>query len=70
MKNLTKKEIEVVKSVVEGHSNRFIANKLLVTEQTIKFHLTNIYKKMDVKSRAQLIIKILNTDIVPKVGEN
>jgi hypothetical protein len=33
-----------------------VAGQLFVTEKTVKFHLTNIYKKMSVKSRAQLIV--------------
>src|ERR1700743_1707843 len=37
-------------------SNKEVASQLFVTEKTVKFHLTNIYKKMAVKSRAQLIV--------------
>jgi DNA-binding NarL/FixJ family response regulator len=55
-KNLTTREAEVTELVSKGLSNREIANQLFVTEKTIKFHLTNIYKKMNVKSRAQLIV--------------
>ena len=42
--------------VTKGLSNKEVANQLFVTEKTIKFHLTNIYKKMSLKSRAQLIV--------------
>jgi len=42
--------------VSKGLSNKEVANQLFVTEKTVKFHLTNIYKKMNVKSRAQLIV--------------
>jgi hypothetical protein len=42
--------------VTKGLSNKEVANQLFVTEKTVKFHLTNIYKKMNVKSRAQLIV--------------
>ena len=54
--SLSQREAEVVELVTQGLSNKEIANKLFVTEKTIKFHLTNIYKKMNVKSRAQLIV--------------
>lgn len=54
--NLTNREAEVAVLVSTGLSNKEIANSLFVTEKTIKFHLQNIYKKMNVKSRAQLIV--------------
>ena len=55
-KKLSNREAEVAELVSKGLSNREVANKLFVTEKTVKFHLTNIYKKMNVKSRAQLIV--------------
>ena len=54
--SLSQREAEVVELVTQGLSNKEVANKLFVTEKTIKFHLTNIYKKMNVRSRAQLIV--------------
>jgi len=56
MKGLTNREAEVATLVTTGLSNKEIANQLFVTEKTIKFHLVNIYKKMNLKSRAQLIV--------------
>ena len=53
---LSHREAEVAAAVSEGSSNKEVANKLFVTEKTVKFHLTNIYKKMKVKSRTQLIV--------------
>jgi DNA-binding CsgD family transcriptional regulator len=55
-KGLSNREIEVSEIVAQGKSNKEVANTLFVTEKTIKFHLTNIYKKLQVKSRAQLIV--------------
>ncbi len=55
-KGLSNREAEVAELVSKGLSNKEVANKLFVTEKTVKFHLTNIYKKMSVKSRAQLIV--------------
>lgn len=55
-KGLSNREAEVAELVTQGLSNREVANQLFVTEKTVKFHLTNIYKKMSVKSRAQLIV--------------
>ncbi len=55
-KGLSNREAEVAELVSKGLSNKEVANQLFVTEKTVKFHLTNIYKKMSVKSRAQLIV--------------
>src|SRR3954466_9895557 len=55
-KGLSNREAEVAELVSKGLSNKEVASQLFVTEKTVKFHLTNIYKKMSVKSRAQLIV--------------
>jgi DNA-binding NarL/FixJ family response regulator len=52
-KLLTERELEIVRLVGEGHSNRELARMLWVTEQTVKFHLTNIYKKLGVSNRTE-----------------
>jgi len=51
--NLTKRELEILRLVAEGHSNSQLARLLWVTEQTIKFHLSNIYRKLDVANRTE-----------------
>jgi NarL family two-component system response regulator LiaR len=50
---LTKRELEILRLVAEGHSNADMARKLWVTEQTVKFHLSNIYRKLDVANRTE-----------------
>jgi LuxR family transcriptional regulator, positive regulator of biofilm formation len=55
-RGLSHREAEVAELVSKGLSNKEVASQLFVTEKTVKFHLTNIYKKMQVKSRAQLIV--------------
>jgi DNA-binding NarL/FixJ family response regulator len=50
---LTRREIEILKLVAEGHSNAQLARMLWVTEQTVKFHLSNIYRKLDVANRTE-----------------
>lgn len=59
---LSPSEQNVVRLVIEGESNQEIARRLLVTEKTVKFHLTNIYAKLGVQSRAQLIVNYLKGD--------
>ena len=51
--DLTKRELEILKLVAEGHSNSQLARMLWVTEQTVKFHLSNIYRKLDVGNRTE-----------------
>lgn len=53
----TTRQREVIALVLQGLSNKQIADKLFVCEKTIKFHMCNIFKKAKVKSRAQLIAK-------------
>ena len=66
MDNLSSSEQRVFELVIKGLSNREIANKLFVTEKTIKYHLTNIYKELSLKSRSQLIAKHLNDVLTPE----
>jgi DNA-binding NarL/FixJ family response regulator len=51
--SLTKREVEILRLVSEGHSNSQLAKMLWVTEQTVKFHLSNIYRKLDVANRTE-----------------
>jgi DNA-binding NarL/FixJ family response regulator len=50
---LTRREREILRLVAEGHSNAQLAKMLWVTEQTVKFHLSNIYRKLDVANRTE-----------------
>lgn len=50
---LTRREREILKLVAEGHSNAKLAKMLWVTEQTVKFHLSNVYRKLDVANRTE-----------------
>lgn len=50
---LTRRELEILQLLAQGHSNAQLAKLLWVTEQTIKFHLSNIYRKLDVANRTE-----------------
>jgi DNA-binding NarL/FixJ family response regulator len=50
---LTRREIEILRLVAEGYSNAELARMLWVTEQTVKFHLGNIYRKLQVANRTE-----------------
>jgi len=49
---LTKREAEVLKLVATGKTNRDIANELFISEKTVARHLSNIFVKLDLTSRA------------------
>jgi DNA-binding NarL/FixJ family response regulator len=51
--DLTRRELEILRLVAEGHSNSQLARMLWVTEQTVKFHLSNIYRKLNVANRTE-----------------
>jgi DNA-binding NarL/FixJ family response regulator len=50
---LTEREIAILKALAKGLSNQEIGKQLWVTEQTVKFHLTNIYRKLNVANRTE-----------------
>lgn len=63
-KSLSKSEVEVVILVLQGLINREVANRLCVAEKTIKFHLGNAYKKLNISRRSELIWTLPLADFV------
>ncbi len=63
---LTDREKEVLRLVAEGSTNRDIADKLNVTENTIKYHLKNILEKLHLRNRAQAVAYAMQTGLVKK----
>jgi two-component system nitrate/nitrite response regulator NarL len=57
---LTNREQQVAALVCSGYSNKLIAHSLNLTEGTVKIHLHAIFRKLDVGSRAALIVKLTN----------
>lgn len=62
---LSAREIEVLRLVAEGHSNRDIARLLFLTAATVKTHLVHIYTKLDVDSRTQALAQARRLGILP-----
>lgn len=52
---LSKREVQVAEKVSEGLSNQSIADQLFISERTVKFHCTNIFKKLAISNRKMLI---------------
>ena len=53
---LTKTELKVINFISEGYTNKEAAKKLSISEKTVKAHLTNIFIKLNLKNRYQLIV--------------
>jgi len=58
--NISKREQEIIHLIMKGKSNKEIEENLYISIRTVKNHIYNIYKKLDVKSRWQLINLIQN----------
>nr|WP_246327213.1 LuxR C-terminal-related transcriptional regulator [Burkholderia guangdongensis] len=54
---LSQREHEILRLLCSGASNREISEKLFLSENTVKFHLKNLYVKLDVRNRAQAMLK-------------
>ena len=52
---LTKRELSILQELPAGGSNQEIAKRLFLAEQTVKFHLTNIYRKLGVSTRTEAL---------------
>ena len=58
---LSHREIDVIKCICRGNTNKEVAESLFISELTVKCHLKKIYHKMDVHNRAALVSKILTS---------
>ena len=64
-KGLTEREKEVLYCLLEGISNKEIAERLFISDKTVKIHVSNIFKKFNVKSRSQAVIYTIQNQILP-----
>lgn len=62
---LTERERDVLICLVEGLTNKEIGERLFVSEKTVKIHVSNIFKKLNVKSRSQVVIHAMQNGLVP-----
>ncbi len=61
---LTRREIEILGTIVAGLSNKEIAQKFSLSEDTVKHHLTNIFDKVGVSSRLELALFAINNHLI------
>jgi DNA-binding NarL/FixJ family response regulator len=62
---LTEREREVLLCLVQGMNNKEIAQSLFISDKTVKIHVSKIFKKLDVKSRSQVVIYAVQHHLVP-----
>ena len=69
-RGLSKRESEVVILVVQGLTNKQVADQLCVAEKTVKFHLTNVYKRMKISRRSQIIWTLPMAQFIEHAKDN
>jgi DNA-binding NarL/FixJ family response regulator len=61
---LTPRETEILKYIAQGYFNKQIAQKLCISEQTIKNHITSILRKLDANARTEAVIKAIQLGLI------
>ena len=64
IESLTKRELEVLIQVANGLFNKEIATSLDISERTVKNHISNIFKKIDVSDRTQAAVFAIKNDLI------
>ena len=62
---LSKRELEILSLLAQGHSNQEIATKLFVSLSTVKTHIQNLFEKLEVKRRTQAVEKAKRLGLIP-----
>lgn len=71
LKELSEREIEIARLIVEGKNNRDIANRLFITEGTVKNYISAIYNKVGTNDRAKAIQRLKELlEAIPAEGES
>ena len=67
--NLTRREMDIVSAVAAGESNKSIARKLSLSEDTVKHHVSHVFDKLGVFSRLELAVFAFNNDLVRDIAD-
>jgi DNA-binding NarL/FixJ family response regulator len=66
-KLLTAREIELIGCLQKGLGNKWIAHEMAITENTVESNLKNIYRKLNVNSRTEAVMKYLSTNEIDQI---
>ena len=61
---LSKRQLEILSLLAQGHSNQEIASQLLVSLSTVKSHIQNLFEKLEVKRRMQAVEKAKRLNLI------
>ena len=64
---LTKRALEILSFVVEGHSSKQVADLLFISKRTVDFHLDNIYGKLQVRNKMQALQRATRLGLLPQL---
>lgn len=67
---LSSRQMEVLRMLVEGKSNKQISNSLMLSESTVKTHIEAIYRRLDVKSRTQAVVSAARLGLMMPVRDS
>jgi DNA-binding NarL/FixJ family response regulator len=62
--DLTPRELEVLNLLVQGHSNKQLATKLKISENTVKFHVNQLLSKFGVNSRTEVVVRAIQAGLI------
>lgn len=62
---ISERELEVLELLARGHSNQEIANKLFISVNTVKTHLSHLYEKLEVNRRSLAVKKARTLRLIP-----
>jgi DNA-binding NarL/FixJ family response regulator len=63
LQTLTTREVQILDLICKGTQNKIIADQLSLSENTVKVHVRNIYKKMNVRNRTEAASRFFNSDL-------
>lgn len=66
--HLTEREYEVIRLMVQGLKNPQIAEELFITLSTVKFHISMIFKKLNVATRTEAVVKVMELGLLDSSG--
>lgn len=70
LETLTQRELDILRLMSAGHTNKSISNKLMLSENTIKYHLKNILRKLNVQNRTEAVMKAVQEKLIDQKSEN